>query len=123
MILFASRTGNIRHVVEKLHELDSSIRSKDIDEVSEVKEPFYLFTYTDLFGEVPKPVKEFMALHHTFCVGIIGSGNTNWGHANFCGGARKLSNLYRIPIIDKLDVRGDESNYEHIIKRYKGEFL
>lgn len=123
MILYTSRTGNIQHVIETLQELDSSIQAIDIKEIESVTNPFFLFTYTVLFGEVPEPVKEFMALHHHLCIGIIGSGNTNWGHDNFCGAAKKLSSFYRIPIIDTLDVRGMSSNYENIIKQYRERFI
>lgn len=122
MILYASRTGNIQHVIGELQKRDNTIQACRIDDIQKVEEPFFLFTYTDLFGEVPEPVKAFMTLHHHFCVGIIGSGNTNWGNDNFCGAAKKLSSRYRIPIITKLDVRGNPSDYEHIIKRYKERF-
>lgn len=102
--------------------MDSAIQVQDIQNVQEVSEPFMLFTYTDLFGEVPVPVKAFMELHHHYCIGIIGSGNTNWGQ-NFCGGAIKLSDYYQIPLFRKLDVRGTPADYEALIQTYKERFL
>lgn len=114
MIVYASRTGNVRSIVSKL-----GIESVEIKEDLTINEPFLIFTYTDGLGDVPKIVEKFMLNNHQNCKGVIASGNTNFGINNFCGSADKISKMYSIPIIHKIELRGFEKDYELIIDKYK----
>lgn len=118
MIIYASRTGNIRHVInEKLN-----LPSKELREDEIVNQEFIIFTYTDKLGELPEHVDSFMKNNHALCKGVIASGNKNFGKNNFCRAADILNELYRIEIIEKLDLRGNKSNYEKIKTRYQELF-
>ena len=112
MIAFASRTGNVRHIVNRL-----ALPSVDIKQEGEIHEPFLLFTYTDKLGAVPVVVSEFMERNHALCKGVIVSGNMNYGHANFGGAGDKLSKQYNIPLVCKIDVRGNDKD-DQAIKEY-----
>lgn len=112
MIAYASRTGNVEYIVNQL-DLPNIKISKDLF----LNEPFILFTYTDLLGAVPKVVKAFMQNNSDKCMAVIASGNTNFGFDNYAAAGDKIARQYNIPLITKLDLRGNEKDYE-LIKRY-----
>ena len=112
MIAFASRTGNIRHIVNQLN-----IPNQEINEDIEIVEPYILFTYTDGLGQVPAKVEKFMQSNHSYCKGVIVSGNSNFGHNLFGRAGDILSSTYEVPLLHKLDLRGSIKDYEVIIKK------
>ena len=120
MIVFASRTGNVRHIVNNISDYTVEIREGMI-----VNTPYFLFTYTDNLGEVPIAVKEFLETNHGMCKGVVVSGNSNFGHSYFCGAADKINKQYDIPIIKKIELRGFQKDFEEIKDKYnkliKGE--
>ena len=120
MIVYASRTGNNRYIVSKL-----GLPNVEITEGLLVGSPFFLLTYTDGLGTVPLKVEDFMKRNFHNCKGIIASGNSNFGVNNFCGCADKLKDKYYISIIRKVELRGFNHDYEHIVNEYnkmiKGE--
>lgn len=113
MIAFASRTGNVRHIVSKLQ-----LPSIEITQNLIVNEPFLVFTYTDGLGDVPQLVSNFMEKNFKNCRGIIASGNSNFGHHVFCHSANKLSEKYQIPIVRKIELRGFQKDYDAIVEYY-----
>ncbi|MBM7665800.1 protein involved in ribonucleotide reduction [Solibacillus kalamii] len=113
MIIFASRTGNVRSIVQKL-----GLPAKDLAEVEKMDEPYLLFTYTDGLGSVPPIVDQFMTANFDLCKGIIVSGNRNFGHAFFGRAGDLLAAQYGIPLIEKVEMRGTPANYEAITDYY-----
>ncbi len=113
MIIFASRTGNVRSIVQKL-----GLPAKDLAEVEQMDEPYLLFTYTDGLGSVPPIVDQFMTANFDLCKGIIVSGNRNFGHAFFGRAGDLLAAQYGIPLIEKVEMRGTPANYEAITDYY-----
>ena len=113
MIAFASRTGNVRYIVSELN-----LPSVEIVDGLIVNEPFFIFTYTDKLGEVPVKVSNFLKDNHMFCKGVICSGNSNFGHNNFCYAANRISEQYHVPIIRKIELRGFPFDYQEIIRQY-----
>lgn len=113
MIAFASRTGNVAFVISKLN-----LPNIEIKEGMRMEAPFLLFTYTDGLGEVPAIVARFMDQHHSFCRGVIVSGNSNFGHHVFGMAGDKLAAKYAIPLVCKLDLRGFPQDYEKIVQFY-----
>lgn len=118
MIIYASRTGNVRSIVNKL-----DINSIEIKDGLTINYPFFIFTYTDGLGDIPKVVTDFMEYENNwkYCKGIVVSGNTNFG-MNYCLAGDKLSKKYNIPIIEKLDLRGQKNQLENI-KRLWSEMI
>ena len=114
MIAYASRTGNVEYIINKL-----SLPSIKIEKGLIVKQPYFIFTYTDGLGEIPSEVSEFLLNNHSYCKGVIASGNTNFGVNNFCGSADKISRKYRVPIINKIELRGFDKDYDVIKLRYE----
>ena len=113
MIIYASRTGNVRYIVQKL-----GLPAMDLADVDKIDEPYLLFTYTDGLGSVPPIVDQFMIANYNHCKGIIVSGNRNFGHAFFGRAGDSLAARYGIPLIEKLELRGTTSNYETIKNYY-----
>ena len=113
MIVYASRTGNVKAIVQKL-----GLPAKELSQVSIVDSPFLLFTYTDGLGSVPPSVATFMASYHSLCKGIIVSGNRNFGNAFFGRAGDLLAERYQLPLVEKLDLRGTAANYEVIQSFY-----
>lgn len=119
MIAYKSRTGNVRNIVGRL---DSSIPTIELTESSVINEPYFLFTYTDGLGEIPPVVKDFLLSHEENrknIKGIISSGNTNFGNEYFCGCANEISKWLNIPIIRKIDLRGNQDDITAINNSYK----
>lgn len=116
MIIYHSRTGNTKYVVDKLN-----LPSRNMIECSNVNDDFILFTYTDGKGVVPNEVLEFIANNYERCIGSIITGNTNFGK-NFGLAGDILKEMYKIPIIRKLDLRGTPKDYEYIINIYNSLF-
>ena len=109
MIVYASRTGNVRNVIEKL-----GLPAIAIDQAKIINEPFLIFTYTDGLGSVPTVVESFMQKHHSICKGVIASGNRNFGHTQFGRAGDLLAIYYNLPLVAKLDLRGTTADYEKI---------
>lgn len=118
MIVFASRTGNVRHIVGKL---DKSIPTMELSNDLVMNQPYLLFTYTDGLGEVPKEVWRFLNNDNNakYLKGVIASGNSNFGHNVFCGSAEKINEQYNVPIIRKIELRGFDSDIKAIEDKYK----
>lgn len=116
MIVYHTRTGNTKYVIDKLN-----LPSVNIRECLDITDRFILFTYTDGKGIVPQEVVDFMKRNHKHCIGSIITGNTNFGK-NFGIAGDILKDMYRIPIIRKIDLRGKPSDYEYIINVYNSLF-
>ena len=113
MIVYASRTGNVKYIVQRLN-----LPNIEIKEGLIVTKPFVLLTYTDGFGEVPSKVDAFMATNYQNCIGIAVTGNRNFG-INFGLAGDTLSQRYNIPLIVKIDLRGQQSDYDRLLDFYK----
>lgn len=108
MIAFASRTGNIRYICAQIN-----LPNIEIKEGLSIKAPFILATYTDGLGAIPSVVEQFMKKNYSHCFGIIVSGNRNFG-AMFGAAGDLLAKQYDIPLICKIDLRGQQRDYARI---------
>ncbi|SOC05545.1 protein involved in ribonucleotide reduction [Ureibacillus xyleni] len=118
MIIYASRTGNVRYIVSKLIG-----ETKEITEGLLLHQPFLLITYTDRLGEVPDIVTRFLEQNAQHCKGVVVSGNRNFGHVNFGAAGEKIELLYNIPLVRKLDLRGYPQDYKEIQQFYEKRVL
>lgn len=118
MIVYASRTGNIRNIVGRL---DESIPTIELSSSLIVNEPYFLFTYTDGLGDIPKEVEDFLLsddANRNNLIGVIASGNTNFGEY-FCGSADKIARWLSVPVVNRIDLRGNQLDIATINKTYK----
>lgn len=106
MIAYDSKTGNVARFVESL-----GLASVRITPNVELHEPFVLITYTTGFGQVPDTTLQFLQANHHHMQGVIASGNRVWGH-NFAISADKISEMYAVPILHKLEMSGTSVDVE-----------
>ena len=123
MIIYASRTGNVRSIVNRLLEIDPTIQCSDMKVSAGVSEPFLLITYTDKLGQAPEEVINFMKHHHHLCRGVVASGNTNFGKVNFAKAADLISEMFNVDSLHKIDLRGKDSDWQIVAKMYRERFI
>ena len=120
MIVYATRTGNVRYIAQAVNRLDSDIDCINLVHITEpLKEPFLLMTYTDLLGDAPAVVMDFLEENHAFCRGAIASGNTNFGKELFCRSIDIIEQRFGIPALHKIDLRGSQKDFEIIVNLHK----
>lgn len=117
MIVYASRTGNVRYIVSQL-----GLPSLELQPALNMNEPFLLFTYTDGIGSVPQMVEQFMADNGALCRGVIVSGNVNFGQHNFARAGDLIAQKYQVPLVRKIDLRGTTLDYSYIQSFYAQHF-
>ncbi|NDI35504.1 class Ib ribonucleoside-diphosphate reductase assembly flavoprotein NrdI [Chengkuizengella sediminis] len=99
-IVYASKTGNVKRFIEKLNVESIHLHTKLM-----IDEAFILITYTTGFGQVPEEVEQFLQFNHHHMVGVVASGNRNWG-SNFGKSADIISNQYGVPVLHKFELSG-----------------
>jgi len=114
MIVYASRTGNVRNVVSKL-----KAECIELSEELRLNKPYLLITYTDGLGDIPAKVQRFLEKNRDFCKGVVASGNSNFGHHVFGAAGEKIATTYHVPLVRKLDLRGNQTDYEAIQTFYE----
>ena len=106
-IAFASRTGNVESIVDKLG-FDDVLKIDDGTE--SVSEDYILFTYTDGYGDVPSEVADFVANNSSNIKGVVVSGDTSYGDA-FCGAGDAIAEEYNVPVLYKVENEGTDERY------------
>lgn len=106
LIVYDSRTGNVRRFVEKLN-----APALQIEDGMMVDEPFVLVTYTTGFGQVPEKVASFLKKNYQRLAGVSASGNRNWGR-NFAGSADRIAREYGVPVLGKFELSGTAGDVE-----------
>ncbi|WP_373454100.1 class Ib ribonucleoside-diphosphate reductase assembly flavoprotein NrdI [Bacillus sp. Marseille-P3800] len=105
---YYSKTGNIRRFINKLSDKHCV---KSVDGDLSANKPYILITHTTGFGEIPKPVQEFLKLNSGLLMGVAVSGNTNWG-SNFGRAGELIAIKYNVPLIMKFEMSGLASDVE-----------
>ena len=109
-VVFASRTGNVQSIVDRL-----SVDALEISSGDEaVSEPFLLITYTDGYGDVPMEVESFLNSNGDHLKGVIVSGDQGYGEA-FCKAGDVIAEQYNVPCLYKVENDGTDEDIEEII--------
>ena len=110
-VVFASRTGNVQSIVDRL-----SVDALEISSGDEaVSEPFLLITYTDGYGDVPMEVESFLNSNGDHLKGVIVSGDQGYGEA-FCKAGDVIAEQYNVPCLYKVENDGTDEDIEEIKK-------
>lgn len=107
ILVFISRTKNIKKIVEKLGFLSENLFDISENPKAVIRKDFCLLTYTDLLGSIPSVVEDFLKVNSGFLKAVAGSGNRNFGE-NFCGAAKKISKQYGVPLLMEFELSGCE---------------
>jgi protein involved in ribonucleotide reduction len=110
LIMYHSRTGNVRRFVGKLN-----MPAFPIEDMTTVEEPFVLVTYTTGFGQVPDKVMAFLKRNHRHLIGVSASGNRNWGE-RFARSADRIAELYGVPVLSKFELSGTRQDVERFMR-------
>ncbi|MFJ8528684.1 class Ib ribonucleoside-diphosphate reductase assembly flavoprotein NrdI [Bacillus sp. NPDC094106] len=106
LVVYASKTGNVKRFIGK-----TGIESIQISSELSVNEKYVLVTYTTGFGAVPEEVSAFLKNNSKDLVGVVASGNRNWGDM-FGASADKISKQYGIPVLMKFEMSGTNKDVE-----------
>lgn len=110
--VYASRMGHVEELVKKLN-----LEATKINDGSEVvDEPFVLFTYTDGAGVIPEVVATFLQKNGKNIQAVVASGNMERHSATFCFAGDKVSEMYEVPCLYKVDGSGTDADVEAISK-------
>lgn len=105
-VVYASRTGNVEKLVEKVGAEDV-LKIKDGTET--VAGEYVIFTYTDGKGIIPKVVDKFLQANPGVTA-VVGSGNQQWHADTFNFAAQKIADQYGVPVIAKVDGEGTDED-------------
>lgn len=119
IIYFSNVTGYTQRFIEKL-QWEGETHRIPVRGASElnVTEPYVLVcpSYgTDSVGHVPPQVKKFLAneQNRNFCVGVIGSGNINFG-SEFARSGEVIAHKLQVPLLYKFELAGTEQDIEKV---------
>lgn len=105
--------------VNKIKQLDKSIKTLKVENGKEaVSDKYLLITYTINKGEMPKMLVDFLKNNAKGCVGVVGSGNKNWG-SNFCKGAYMTSTIVGKPVYHTFELKGSVEDVQKVYDIYK----
>lgn len=107
-IAYFSVTGQVKRFTKKL-----SLSSFDISEHPDTDEKFILVVPT-YEPEITFPADDFMADNYQNCLGILGSGNRNFGH-DFVYTAKDLSKKYKVPLLYSFEFNGTEEDIQNVL--------
>lgn len=99
-IYYVSITGNVKRFVKK-----TGLNGININEIKSVSKKGIFITPTIGVGEIPRESLEFVTKNHKKIIGLVGSGNKNWGSA-YCAAVDKLSERFNIPVLMKFELQG-----------------
>ena len=119
IVYFSSATGNTHRFVEKLGLPAQRIPLLKRDEFLRVDQPYVLIVPTygggNLKGAVPKQVIAFLndPGNRSHCVGVISSGNTNFGTA-YCLAGDIVAAKLGIPHMYKFELLGTSEDVSRV---------
>lgn len=103
-IVYYSLTGNCKRFVERC-----KIPAEDVIDLWEVDYDidfdYILITPTIGFGQIPDDVSAFLEKQSKHLVGVVGSGNKNWGN-RFAKASETISEEYNVPLLMKIELHG-----------------
>lgn len=133
-ILYISIEGNTNHFLNKMQQLFHNVslhRITDQSDLFRITTPFFCFVPTYVKGTQLNPnssnaIQEIDTLtlndelgyqqNYKKCLGLVGSGNKNFGIDCYCWTARHYQQKYKVPVIDNYEIRGaltDENRINH----------
>lgn len=115
LIVFTSRTGNVRRFVQKLPFPSVEINRQNVD-TAQITKPFVFVTYTTGFGQVPIPAAKFIKNNREWLRGVAASGNRNWA-GYFAKAADAIAEQYDVPILLKFELSGTDEDVQKFIER------
>ena len=120
IVVYFTLTGNTEMFANKLDAKTLKITKYDLDTV-EMDEPYLLLIPT-YEPDATKTPFAFAKKHRSNLVGIVGSGNRNFGKDLFCYSAMDLADEVNAPIVHMYEFQGsinDVNKINEIVKSYE----
>ena len=106
IVYWSSNSGGTRRVAEALNTETVELAEYD------GKSPYVMMTPTydqPRGGFTPKPVQTFLDKHAHLMVGVIGSGNRNFGD-HYCQAAHDISKQFNVPVLWRIEIMGSQED-------------
>ena len=110
IVYWSSNSGGTKRAAERLE--TKTVELKNYDGTS----PYIIMCPSfdqPRGGFTPKPVEQFLNEHASKMIGVLPTGNLNFGEY-FCQSGRDISSAYRVPIVYRVDLPGDTEDYRNI---------
>ena len=106
IVYWSSNSGGTKRVAEAL--------STDTVELAEYDgaSPYVMLTPTydrTRGGFTPRPVQQFLEEYAHLMVGVIGSGNRNFGE-KYCQAAHDISKQFSVPVLWRIEIMGSQED-------------
>ena len=116
LIVYTSLTGNIEKFLIKTNHKE---KFKLITGNEIIDNKFILITYTINFGEIPEIIYNFLKNNYPNCIGVIGSGNKNWG-SSYCNAIKLINEIWSIPILMDFELSGKNEDVDKFMEIING---
>ena len=110
IVYYSSNSGGTRRIADNLNTQTVELSKYD------GHSPYVLMvpTYEQRRGGfTPRPVQNFLDTHAGSMIGVIGTGNRNFGE-HYCRAAHDVSQAYNVPILWRIDIMGTVDDYRTI---------
>jgi len=114
ILAYYSLTGNVRRFIGKLRWPPDRV-AEIVTGRESVAEPFILVTPTTGFGQVPRPVAEFLTGNSEWLRGVAASGNRNFGPM-FAKAGDILTEQYDVPLLLRFELAGTDEDVRNLIE-------
>jgi protein involved in ribonucleotide reduction len=114
-LAYYSKTGKIEQFIGKTNIKNPFIIT---DGSEEIDDKFILVTSSYGLGEPHYEVETFLENNHKNLVGIIGSGDKNYGDL-YCKAPKNFASLYNVPLLMTFEQSGNEKDVAAFIKLLK----
>lgn len=108
--IYASRMGNVEKLIKALHVAAEKIESGN----ETVNEDYFLFTYTDGKGIVPKAVEKFLNVNGKHLKGVIAAGSKERQPDTFAWAGDIIAKEYGVACLYKMDGPVDDEDVKAI---------
>lgn len=118
-LVYFSGTGQTKRLIDKIN--NGNFNVLRIQRGTETIEGDYiLVTPTYKRGSIPKPVERFLK-NNEAPREVIGTGNKQWGEY-FCGASKKISEMFNIPLIAKIEQSGHFNEVDKIKSYFEEKY-
>ncbi|CRX36867.1 / nrdI / NrdI Flavodoxin protein /:357467 Reverse [Candidatus Hepatoplasma crinochetorum] len=115
--VYFSLTGNTKKIAEKLNLFPIEEIKKNLI----IDDKYILIASSVGFGQIQPEVKSFLESNSEKMIGVIGSGNRNWGQS-YCKAAKTISKDYDVKYFASIELAGTNNQIEECKKNIL-EFL
>ena len=121
IVIYDSLTGQTKRFAQSLGLEAISISEFNFNRDDDI----LLATRSHGFGKIPDTTLNFLKVWHKKVVGVVVSGNRNWG-ANYGAAGYKIQEQFKIPLIIKFEGPGFLEDRQYVINwinKYKEDKL